>query len=306
RQELVPLERAGCYAPGGRYPLVSSVLMTGVTARVAGVKQITLASPNPSTLMLAAAHIAGATSFLAAGGAQAIGALAYGVDGLAPVDLLVGPGNAYVTAAKQLVSSEVGIDLPAGPSELVILADARAEARLVAADLIAQAEHDGQARAFLVTPSASLIEGVERELERQLDSLPNREVAREALASSGSVQVAGLGEGCEVCNELAPEHLEVQVANSAAVLPALRHYGALFVGSAAAEVLGDYGIGPNHVLPTGGGARRSGGLSVFDFLRVRTVLECDAVDPQIVEDTIALARLEGLEGHARAAELRES
>jgi histidinol dehydrogenase len=303
---IAPMERAGCYAPGGRYPLPSSVLMTAVTARVAGVRDVWVASPKPQALSLAAAAIAGADGVLAAGGAQAIAALAYGAGPITPRDVIVGPGNRYVTAAKQLVSGAVAIDLLAGPSELTILADDTADPASVAADLLAQAEHDPDAMPVLVTVDRTLPDRVEVELARQLRDLPTAETARAALAHGGVIVVASVDEGVAACDAIAPEHLQLDLRDAAAVAPRLAHYGALFVGTGAAEVLGDYGAGPNHVLPTDGTARSTGGLSVYTFLRVRTWLRIDdrAAALPLIEDAIWLGRAEGLEAHARAAERR--
>ncbi len=303
---VAPVEVAGCYAPGGRFPLPSSVLMTCVTARAAGVARVWAASPRPAPVTLAAAAVAGAAALLAVGGAQAIAALAFGAGPVPACDAVVGPGNAWVTAAKQLVAGRVAIDMLAGPSELVVLADGSAEPARVAADLLAQAEHDVLAWPVLVTTSAALADAVERELERQLEDLPTAETARAALASGLCVLASDLEAALAVCDRLAPEHLQVEVADAARVAPRLRHYGGLFVGGASAEVLGDYGAGPNHTLPTGGTARWTGGLSVLTFLRVRTWLRID--DPgaaaELTRDAVRLARLEGLEAHARAAERR--
>ncbi|MEM8884652.1 MAG: histidinol dehydrogenase [Planctomycetota bacterium] len=298
--EVVPIERAGCYAPGGRYPLPSSVLMTAVTARVAGVRSIWVASPKPSPVTLAAAAIAGVDGVLAVGGAQAIAAMAYGV-GMPRRDIIVGPGNRYVTAAKQLVSADVAIDMPAGPSELVVLADASADPRRVAADLLAQAEHDPEARPILLTESAELIGRVEAELTAQLATLPTATVARAALANGRLERVEDERELVARCNEIAPEHLAIHRRRTPS---GLLHYGTRFEGENAAEVFGDYGAGPNHVLPTGGRARMTGGLSVLTFLRVRTWMRGEERDPDLIRDTARLARLEGLEAHARAAEMR--
>ncbi len=303
---ITPVERAGCYAPGGRYPLPSSVLMTAVTARVAGVRDVWVASPKPQALSLAAAAIAGVDGVLAAGGAQAIAALAYGAGPIAPRDVIVGPGNRYVTAAKQLVSGAVAIDLLAGPSELTIFADDTADPARVAADLLAQAEHDPDAVPVLVALDPALPDRVEAELARQLRDLPTAETARAALANGGVIVVASVDEGLAACDAIAPEHLQLDLRDATAVAPRLAHYGALFVGPGAAEVLGDYGAGPNHVLPTGGTARSTGGLSVYAFLRVRTWLRIDdrAGARQLIEDAVWLGRAEGLEAHARAAERR--
>jgi histidinol dehydrogenase len=303
---VAPVEAAGCYAPGGRFPLPSSVLMTAVTARVAGVPDVTVASPRPTPITLAAAAVAGADRLLAVGGAQAIAALAYGA-GVPRANVVVGPGNRWVTAAKQLISGIVGIDMLAGPSELVVIADATADPEIVAADLLAQAEHDPDARPYLVTPSDALADAVDRALADQLRDLPTAEIAAAALAHGACVRCDTLDEAIDACNLLAPEHLEVLTADPDAVRPRLRHYGALFLGVGAAEVLGDYGVGPNHVLPTGGTSRHAGGLSVFAFLRVRTWLRMDDSDArrQIAADAERLALLEGLHAHARSAALRK-
>jgi histidinol dehydrogenase len=303
---IAPLERAGCYAPGGRYPLPSSVLMTAVTARTAGVKEIWVASPKPGAMTLAAAAIAGADGVLAAGGAHAIAALAYGAGRVPASDIVVGPGNRYVTAAKQLVAGRVAIDLVAGPSELVVFADRTAAPAIVAADLLAQAEHDPDALPILVTFDSHLPARVEVELSRQLSGLPTADTARQALANGGVVVVSNVEEGIAACDALAPEHLELILDNATDAAPRLAHFGALFIGGAAGEVLGDYGAGPNHVLPTGGSARATGGLSVYTFLRVRTWLRIDdsAAARPLIEDAAWLGRLEGLEAHARSAEQR--
>jgi histidinol dehydrogenase len=303
---VAAVARAGCYAPGGRYPLPSSVLMTAVTARVAGVESIVVASPRPCRETLAAAAVAGAETVLSLGGAQAIAALAYGIDGVDACNVVVGPGNRWVTAAKQLVSGAVGIDMLAGPSELVVLADDSVDPALVAADLLAQAEHDPDALPVLVTTSAEIADEVDTEIDRQLGDLPTRETARKALENGFTVVVSDIDIAVSVCDRLAPEHLQVMTSKATEVASRLDHWGGIFIGGDSAEVFGDYGAGPNHTLPTGGVARYRGGLSVFDFLRIRTWLEIDDRDAalQTVEDSVALARLEGLEAHARAAERR--
>ena len=301
-----PVGRAGCYAPGGRYPLPSSVLMTAVTARVAGVESVVVASPRPTPVTLAAAAVAGADAVLAVGGAHAIAALAFGFDGFDPCDVVAGPGNRWVTAAKQLVVGQVGIDMLAGPSELVVLADDGADPAMVAADLLGQAEHDPEALPVLVTTSEVLASAVEAEIDDQFGDLPTQEVARAALENGFVTVVPDMDTAIGVCDRLAPEHLQVMTVNPSEVASRLRHWGGLFVGAGSAEVLGDYGAGPNHTLPTGGVARYRGGLSVMDFVRVRTWLEIDdpAAARETIEDSIALARIEGLEAHARAAERR--
>ena len=303
---IAPLERAGCYAPGGRYPLPSSVLMTAVTARAAGVAEVWVASPKPGALTLAAAAVAGADGVLAAGGAHAIAALAFGAGPILPCDVVVGPGNRYVTAAKQLVAGRVAIDLLAGPSELVVFADASASPAVIAGDLLAQAEHDPDAVPILVALDPTHAGRVDTELARQLAGLPTAEVARAALANGGVVVVATLEEGIAACDALAPEHLELCLQDATAVASRLAHFGALFIGAGSAEVLGDYGAGPNHVLPTAGTARSKGGLSVYTFLRVRTWLriEDSAAARPLIEDAAWFGRVEGLEAHARSAEAR--
>ena len=298
--QVAPVECAGCYAPGGRFPLPSSVLMTAVTARAAGVGAVWVASPRPTPVTLAAAHVAGADGLLAVGGAQAIAAFAYGMAPVPACDVVCGPGNRWVTAAKQLVSGRVAIDLLAGPSELLVLADAQADPEVIAADLLAQAEHDVHAVPWLVTPSSELASAVDRSLAEQLAALPepSQSVATASLANGAAVVVRDLAEGCAVADRIAPEHLEVMGPEAEARASELRHWGGLFVGAGAAEVLGDYGVGPNHTLPTGGTARSTGGLSVLTFLRVRTWMRMASSDPDMVADAVALARLEGLEAHA--------
>ena len=308
---VLPVDRAGCYAPGGRYPLVSSVLMTAIPARVAGVREVWVASPRPTASVLAAASVAGADAVLGVGGAQAIAALAYGAGPVPACDVVCGPGNRWVTAAKRLVAGAVGIDMLAGPSELLVIADDSADARTVAADLLAQAEHDDDASAVLVTTSVALVDAVNRELGAQLGDLPTAPTARAALANSFAVVVGSMDEAVDVSDRIAPEHLEIHARDAGSIAGRLRHAGALFVGAGSAEVLGDYGAGPNHTLPTGGAARSAAGLSVLTFLRARTWLRMDDAGPGgagpgrgVVEDAVRLARMEGLEAHARSAERR--
>jgi phosphoribosyl-ATP pyrophosphohydrolase/phosphoribosyl-AMP cyclohydrolase/histidinol dehydrogenase len=305
-QTVTPVRSAGCYAPGGRFPLPSSVLMTVIPARVAGVKTVWVASPRPAVETLAAAHVAGADALLAVGGAQAVAALAYGCGSIPACDVIVGPGNRFVTAAKKLVAGQVGIDMLAGPSELVVFADQSADPAIIAADLLAQAEHDPDALPVLVALGDSLPQAVNRELAAQLDVLPTAEIARLSLKNGFAVMVSSLEEGVDICNRLAPEHLEIKLENAEKAIPLLHAYGALFIGEASAEVLGDYGAGPNHVLPTGKSARFGGGLSVFNFLAIRTWLRIDALDKSriLLNDAIALAEIEGLHGHAEAARKR--
>ncbi len=302
------LQTAGCYVPGGRYPLVSSLLMTVVTARAAGVEQVLAASPKPAPLMLAAAAIAGADAFLTIGGAHAIAALAYGVGPGPACDVIVGPGNRWVTAAKYVVSSDVRIDMLAGPSELLVLADDTGDPALIASDLLAQAEHDVDACPMLVSTCPALIETVDRELKSQLATLPTREPAAAALAGGFAVCVPDVDEAVRLCNEIAPEHLELHVREAERLVPRIRHCGCLFIGPQSAEVLGDYSVGPNHTLPTGGAARYASGLSVLNVLRHHTWIRVDSAagSDELLADASTLAHLEGLAAHARSAEMRRN
>jgi histidinol dehydrogenase len=300
---VTPVEVAGCYAPGGRYPLPSSVLMTAIPARVAGVGTVVVATPSRDPVMLAAAAIAGADLVLGVGGAHAIGAMAFGI-GVPACDVIVGPGNRWVTAAKHVVSAACGIDMLAGPSELLIIADGSADPATIAADLIAQAEHDPDAVPCLLTTDPALVGRVNAELETQLDNLATADIARASIRSNGFACVVGsIKEAVAVSDRIAPEHLEILCADSEGVAGRIRHAGGVFIGERAAEVLGDYGAGPNHTLPTGRTGRVRGGLCVFDFLRVRTWLRMDE-PAAMAADAVALGRIEGLEGHARSAERR--
>jgi histidinol dehydrogenase len=310
-QEVRPVDRVAVYVPGGRAAYPSTVLMTVVPAVVAGVREIVLVSP-PSTdrslnaAVLAAARIAGVTEAYRVGGAQAIAALAYGTETIRRVDKIVGPGNIYVALAKAQVFGDVGIDMVAGPSEVLVVADGTADAAFVAADLLAQAEHDPMARAVLLTPSPALRDAVAAELGRQLAELPRREIAGAALVSHGAlVLTASLEEAVELANGLAPEHLELQVADPEGLLGRVRHAGAVFLGRHTPEVVGDYVAGPNHVLPTGGTARFSSALSTEDFVTRLSVIEYSAeglaeAGPHLGE----LSRVEGLDGHGAAAAIR--
>mmetsp|Transcript_16811 Transcript_16811/g.30139 ORF Transcript_16811/g.30139 Transcript_16811/m.30139 type:complete len:907 (-) Transcript_16811:245-2965(-) len=308
-QKVSPVERGGCYAPGGRFPLPSSVLMTAVTARCAGVREVWVASPRPAEITKAAAYVAKADFLLCIGGAQAIAALAYGAGDVPPCDAIVGPGNQWVTAAKQLVAGKCAIDMLAGPSELLVLADETADPETIAADLLAQAEHDTVAVPMLVTTDESLVPKVEQQLTVQLHNLSTKGTAAVSLLNNGFVVVCeSMEEAIAAADFLAPEHLEVLTKEPLLTSKKLNHYGALFIGTHAAEVLGDYGAGPNHTLPTGRTARYTGGLSVHCFLRVRTWMTLDehasSAAQSMVEDCVALAKLEGLEGHSKSAALR--
>jgi phosphoribosyl-ATP pyrophosphohydrolase/phosphoribosyl-AMP cyclohydrolase/histidinol dehydrogenase len=298
----LPVGCVGAYAPGGRYPLPSTVLMTVIPARVAGVGQVWVASPRPTPVTMAAAGLAGADGLLRVGGAQAIAALAFGT--VSPAcDVVVGPGNRWVTAAKKHLYGEVGIDGLAGPSEILIIADGAADAAVVAADLLAQAEHDPQAVPMLVTTAAAVVDAVEEEIVAQLEDLPTSVTTTAALGHGFSAVVGSIDEAIGLSDRLAPEHVALHVADPDAVAGRLTSFGSLFVGGGSAEVFADYGAGPNHVLPTGGGARFQSGLSVSTFLRSPTWTTLDE-PAALVADTALLARLEGLEAHARAAERR--
>ena len=283
--------------------------MTAVTARAAGCETVILASPRPAPITLAAAHICNADIMLCVGGAQAIASMAYGVGDKVPsCDVIVGPGNKWVTAAKSIVNGHCGIDMLAGPSEVLVICDDTANPEIVAADLLAQAEHDVVARAILVSTSVEMIDAVEKEVTFQLSKLPepNQSTAREAMNQSFAVHCDTIEQCIAVSDDIAPEHLEIQTRDAMKVGMACGNYGGLFVGENAAEALGDYGTGPNHTLPTGGTGKYTGGLSVFNFLRIRTWMRVDdkSAMQAMVDDTITMARLEGLEGHARAAETR--
>ncbi|MBY0312772.1 MAG: histidinol dehydrogenase [Phycisphaerales bacterium] len=302
----VPVRSAGCYAPGGRFPLPSSVLMTAVTARAAGVDTVWVASPRPTQATLAAASVAGADGLLAIGGVQAVAAMSRGLLGVPRCDMIVGPGNRWVTAAKQLVSDEVGIDMLAGPSELLILADHSADAALIAADLLAQAEHDEDAVPMLITTCEDLTDRVERELFRQLATLSTEATARAALRNGFAVVASTMTEAIGLSDRIGPEHLEIMTNEAAEHAGCIRNAGAIFIGAMSAEALGDYGAGPNHVLPTCGTTRFRAGLSVFSFLRIRSWMRIDRPPEAstLHNDAIALARIEGLEAHARSVAFR--
>lgn len=298
---IEPVREVGCYAPAGRFPLPSTVLMTVIPALAAGCQSVTLATPNPSDLMLAAAAVAGASRVLAVGGAHAIAAMAYGMDDLECCDLIVGPGNRWVTAAKKIVSGDCGIDMLAGPSELVLVADESANVETVAADLLAQAEHDVDARPYLITTRRSIAEQVVKAIETQLRELPSAPIALESLQKGGAIVVDSIEQTIEIINELAPEHLELHCYNAEALAKEIHHAGCVFIGDSSAEVFGDYGVGPNHTLPTGGTARWNAGLNALTFVRLRTWVNLDQAPPSLIDDTVRMAELEGLHGHRKAA-----
>ncbi len=309
-QQVTPIDRVGLYVPGGKAAYPSSVLMTAVPAKVAGVAELVMTTPTPDGSVngpvLAAAALAGVDRIFRIGGAQAIGALAFGTVTVPAVDKIVGPGNAYVAAAKRRVFGRVGIDMVAGPSEVLVIADASADAEWVAMDLFSQAEHDEIAQAILVSPDASLIERVASAMQRQVETLPRRRIIEASIGARGAlIHVRDLAEACELANRIAPEHLELAVADPEALLARIRHAGAIFIGHHASEALGDYCAGPNHVLPTSRTARFSSPLGVYDFQKRSSLIRVSAAGAARLGPVAAtLARAEGLEAHARAAELR--
>jgi histidinol dehydrogenase len=310
-QEVRALERVGIYVPGGRAAYPSTVLMTAVPARVAGVSEIVLVTPpgrdgRIDPTVLAAARIAGVTEAWRLGGAQAIAALAYGTATIRKVDKVVGPGNIYVALAKSRVFGDVGIDMVAGPSEVLVIADGEADPEWIAADLLAQAEHDPMARAVLVTDAPGLVPRVARALASQLGRLTRKDIAAQSLQTNGALVLVGsLEEAAELANRLAPEHLELLVRVPQALLPRVRHAGAIFVGGRTPEVVGDYVAGPSHVLPTAGTARFSSPLGVEDFVKRSSVIEYSSAGLQAALGHLrTLADIEGLGGHRAAADVR--
>jgi histidinol dehydrogenase len=304
------LESVGLYVPGGRASYPSSVLMNAIPAKVAGVPRIVMMVPTPrgetNPLVLAAARIAGIDEVYRVGGAQAVAALAYGTASINPVVKIVGPGNAYVAAAKRRVFGQVGIDMIAGPSEVLVLADETANPDWVAADLLAQAEHDPVAQAILVTDSPRLAEAVEAAVAAQLQTLPKAEIAQASWRDYGAIILVGrLSDAIPLVDRLAPEHLEIEAADADALAAAVRNAGAIFLGSHTPEAVGDYVGGPNHVLPTARSARFSSGLGVLDFMKRTSILKCDARALRAIGPAaITLGRSEGLEGHARSVAIR--
>ena len=305
-QQVTPLERVGLYVPGGKAAYPSSVLMNAVPAKVAGVGELVMVSPNPNALVLAAAALAGVDRVVGIGGAQAIAALAYGTRTIARVDKIVGPGNAYVAEAKRQVFGEVGIDMVAGPSEILVIADGAAPADWVAMDLFSQAEHDESAQAILLSPDARYLDQVAQAIVRLLPDMPRSKVIAASLKARGAlILTRDLEEACAVANRIAPEHLELLVENPDAWLPKLTRAGAVFLGKWSSEAIGDYCAGPNHVLPTAGTARFSSPLGVYDFQKRTSVISVsrDAA-AKLGRIAATLAEGEGLSAHKRAAEMR--
>ena len=309
-QQITPLDRIGIYVPGGKAAYPSSVIMNAVPARVAGVSEIIMTVPTlegeRNGLVLAAAALCGVDRVFTIGGAQAIAALAYGTATVPQVDKIVGPGNAYVAAAKRRVFGVVGIDMVAGPSEILVVCDGATNADWIAMDLFSQAEHDELAQAILVTPDAAFIDAVAASIERQLAGMPRRDVIRAALEGRGAlILVRDLDEACALVNRIAPEHLELSVAEPQALLSRIRHAGAIFLGRYTSEALGDYCAGPNHVLPTSRTARFSSPLGVYDFQKRSSLVSVSREGAQKLGAVAAeLARGEGLAAHAASAEYR--
>ncbi len=309
-QKVTPLDRVGVYVPGGKAAYPSSVIMNVIPAHVAGVEEIIMVVPTPdgerNDLVLAAAAIAGVHKVFSIGGAQAVAALAYGTKLVPKVDKIVGPGNIYVATAKRQVFGVVGIDMIAGPSEVVIVSDSSANPDWVAMDLFAQAEHDEQASSILITPDEKFIEAVEKSIEKLLPEMERAEIIMASLSNNGAmIKVDDLKQAIEIVNIIAPEHLELAVADPDALLGDIRHAGAIFMGHYSAESLGDYCAGPNHVLPTARTARFSSPLGVYDFQKQSSIIKCNSSSvKEIAETASALARGEGLTAHARSAEFR--
>ncbi|HHJ14947.1 MAG TPA: histidinol dehydrogenase [Gammaproteobacteria bacterium] len=309
-QQVSPLDRAGLYVPGGKAAYPSSVLMNAVPAKVAGVAELIMVVPTPggelNELVLAAAAIAGVDRVFAIGGAQAVAALAWGTATVPAVDKIVGPGNIYVATAKGMVFGQVGIDMIAGPSEILVVCDGDTDPDWIAMDLFSQAEHDEDAQAILVSPDGAFLDRVEASIERLLPGMQRADIIRQSLGGRGAlIKVRDLDEAVEVANYIAPEHLELSVADPQALVGRIRHAGAIFMGRYTAEALGDYCAGPNHVLPTSRTARFSSPLGVYDFQKRSSLIFCSAAGAnQLGRTASTLARGEGLEAHARSAEYR--
>lgn len=309
-QRITPLDRVGVYVPGGLAPLASSVVMTAVTAKVAGVPEVIMAHPTPdgnvSDFVLAAAWLSGVDQVFTVGGAQAVAALAYGTATVPAVDKIVGPGNIYVATAKRHVFGQVGIDMVAGPSEILVVCDGKTDPDWIAMDLFSQAEHDADAQAILLCPDAAYLDAVEASIARLLPTLERVDIARKSLADRGAlIKVSSLDEAIEWVNRIAPEHLELSVDQPEQYLDRIRHAGAIFMGRHTSEALGDYVAGPNHVLPTSGTARFSSPLGVYDFQKKSSIIHCTPSSAsELGESAGPLARGELLTAHARSAEYR--
>lgn len=309
-QQINPLDRVGLYVPGGKASYPSSVLMNAIPAAVAGVGELIMVVPTPqgvvNEMVLAAAHIAGVSRVFTIGGAQAVAALAYGTETVPAVDKIVGPGNIYVASAKRMVFGTVGIDMIAGPSEILVICDGDTDADWIAMDLFSQAEHDEDAQAILLSEDAGFLDRVEASIERLIEEMPRREIIEHSMNARGAlIKVANLDDAVDVANYIAPEHLELSVENAQQLAKEIRHAGAIFLGRYTAEALGDYCAGPNHVLPTSRTARFSSPLGVYDFQKRSSLIGCSAQGASELGKTAStLARSEGLVAHARSAEYR--
>jgi len=309
-QQVMPMDRVGLYVPGGKAAYPSSVLMNAIPARVAGVGELVMVVPTPdgerNQMVLAAASIAGVDRVFSVGGAQAVAALAYGTETIPGVDKIVGPGNAYVATAKRMVFGQVGIDMIAGPSEILVVCDGKTDPDWIAIDLFSQAEHDEDAQSILVSPDGDFLDRVEASIQRLLPEMPRAEIIRASLKGQGAlIQVRDLDEAVAIANDIAPEHLELSVEDPQAMAARIRHAGAIFMGRYTAEALGDYCAGPNHVLPTSRTARFSSPLGVYDFQKRTSLIQCSAQGASTLGKTAAiLAHGEGLTAHARSAEVR--
>lgn len=309
-QQVTPMQRVGVYVPGGKAAYPSTVLMNVIPAKVAGVDDIIMVVPTPqgevSEIVLAAAAIAGVDQVFTIGGAQAVAALAYGTESIPQVDKIVGPGNIYVATAKKQVFGTVGIDMIAGPSEILVICDGQTDPDWIAMDLFSQAEHDENAQAILLSPDAGFLTAVRESMEQEIDTMDRSNIARQSLEQRGAlIKVADLEQAAEIANRIAPEHLELSVADPQALLPSIRNAGAIFMGRYTAEALGDYCAGPNHVLPTSCTARFSSPLGVYDFQKRSSLIMCSEQGASDLGATASiLARGEGLVAHARSAEYR--
>ena len=305
--KIIPLERIGAYVPGGNYPLPSSVIMSAVPAKVAGVKEVIVCSPKIQPATIAACKLAEVDRVFRVGGAQAIAAMAYGTETIPKVNKITGPGNKYVTAAKKEVYGVCGIDFLAGPSEVMIIADETANASFIAADMLAQCEHDPEARAYLITTSESLLREVIDKTEEFLKTLPTREIAQRAISESYIIITENINQAIEISDRKAPEHLEICYCEAEKDIERYKNYGSLFIGNYSAEVLGDYCSGTNHVLPTNGVARYTGGLSVFDFIKIQTYQQVskEAAQNNLCGTASIIANIEGLIAHKLSADLRK-
>lgn len=305
-QRVTPLARVGLYVPGGKAAYPSTVLMNAVPAKVAGVRELVMTSPNPGPMVLAAAALAGVDRIVSIGGAQAIAALAFGTASIPRVDKVVGPGNAYVAEAKRQVFGQVGIDMVAGPSEILVICDAGTPADWVAMDLFSQAEHDEAAQAIVLSPDAAHLDAIAAAIVRLVDDQPRREIITKSLQGRGAlIETRDLGEACAIADRIAPEHLELAVRDPHEWLPRLHNAGAIFLGRWSSEAIGDYCAGPNHVLPTAGTARFSSPLGVYDFQKRTSVIEVSHAGAERLGRVAAtLAEEEGLQAHARSARLR--